>query len=90
MSILLSFAHVRLSAALYPEYGVISQYEGRLLFDMMKISYEDMTCWYYVIELVLALYPVGQAPPAFATLGSAQDDPFEISDFGCWHSRVFL
>ena len=58
--ILLSFAHVRLSAALYPEYGVISQYEGRLLFDMMKISYEDMTCWYYVIELVLALYPVGQ------------------------------
>lgn len=58
--ILLSFAHVRLSAALYPEYGVISQYEGRLLFDMMKLSYEDMTCWYYVIELVLALYPVGQ------------------------------
>ena len=58
--ILLSFACVRLSAALYPEYGVISQYEGSLLFDMMKLSYEDMTCWYYVIELVLALYPVGQ------------------------------
>ncbi len=58
--ILLSFACVRLSAAIYPEYGVISQYEGRLLFDMMKLSYEDMTCWYYVIELVLALYPVGQ------------------------------
>ena len=58
--ILLSFARVRLSAALYPEYGVISQYEGSLLFDMMKLSYEDMTCWYYVIELVLALYPVGQ------------------------------
>lgn len=58
--ILLSFACVRLSAALYPEYGVISQYEGSLLFDMMKLSYEDMTCWYYVIELLLALYPVGQ------------------------------
>lgn len=58
--ILLYFACVRLSAAIYPEYGVISQYEGRLLFDMMKLSYEDMTCWYYVIELVLALYPVGQ------------------------------
>lgn len=58
--ILLSFACVRLSAAIYPEYGVISQYEGRLLFDMMKLSYEDMTCWYYVIELALALYPVGQ------------------------------
>ena len=58
--ILLSFACVRLSAAIYPEYGVISQYEGRLLFDMMKLSYEDMTCWCYVIELVLALYPVGQ------------------------------
>lgn len=58
--ILLPFACVRLSAALYPEYGVISQYEGRLLFDMMKLSYEDMTCWYYVIELMLAIYPVGQ------------------------------
>ena len=56
----LSFARVRLSAALYPEYGVISQYEGSLLFDMMKLSYENMTCWYYVIELVLAIYPVGQ------------------------------
>lgn len=55
--ILLSFACVRLSAAIYPEYGVISQYEGRLLFDMMKLSYEDMTCWYYVIELVLASIP---------------------------------
>ena len=40
--ILLSFACVRLSAAIDPEYGVISQYEGRLLFDMMKLSYEDM------------------------------------------------
>ena len=58
--ILLPFACVRLSAAIDPEYGVIRQYEGRLLLDLMKLSYEDMACWYYVIELVLALYPVGQ------------------------------
>lgn len=70
--ILLSFARVRLSAALYPEYGVISQYEGRLLFDMMKLSYEDMTCWYYVVELVLVLYPVGQKEDeAYDILSSA-------------------
>ena len=30
----------------------MSQYESRMLLDMMRLSYEEMQCWYYVIELV--------------------------------------
>jgi recombinational DNA repair protein (RecF pathway) len=53
------FAHIRYTAALFPEYAVIRQYEGELLFDMMKLSYEDMAYWFYLIELTEKLFPPG-------------------------------
>lgn len=53
------FAHIRYTAAFFPEYAVIRQYEGELLFDMMKLSYEDMAYWFYLIELTEKLFPPG-------------------------------
>lgn len=41
------------------DYAVMSQYEGTLLFDMMKCTYEEMTCWYYLIELIEKCFPEG-------------------------------
>lgn len=35
----------------------MSQYESRMLLDMMNLSYEEMQCWYYVIELVSIFFP---------------------------------
>ena len=35
----------------------MTQYEGGLLFDMMAIPYEEMSEWYYVIELASLLFP---------------------------------
>ena len=58
---LLSLAEIRLSAILFPEYGVIRQYDGRLLLDMMSMSYEEMQQWYYVIELVMHVFPENQS-----------------------------
>lgn len=58
---LLSLAQIRFSAILFPEYGVIRQYEGRLLLDMMGMSYEEMQQWYYVIELMMHLFPENQS-----------------------------
>lgn len=60
MGLTAPFALIRYSASLYPDYGVLNQYEGNLLFDMMKLSYEDMECWYFLIELADALFPVGE------------------------------
>lgn len=57
---LLPLAQIRLSAMLFPEYGVIRQYEGRLLLDMMRMDYGEMQQWYYVIELAMHLFPENQ------------------------------
>lgn len=53
------FSHIRYTAAIFPEYAVLRQYEGELLFDMMKLSYEDMAYWFYLIELTEKLFPPG-------------------------------
>ena len=58
---LLSLAEIQLSAILFPEYGVIRQYEGRLLLDMMRMDYGEMQQWYYVIELAMHLFPENQS-----------------------------
>ncbi len=58
---LLPLAQIRLSAMLFPEYGVIRQYEGRLLLDMMRMDYGEMQQWYYVIELAMHLFPENQS-----------------------------
>lgn len=51
------FAHIRYTGA-EGEYLVLSQYEGKLLFDIMKLTYEEMTCWYCLIETAEKLFPL--------------------------------
>lgn len=51
------FSLIRYTASIEGDYAVLSQYEGRLLFDMMKIPYEEMQYWFYVIELTEKLFP---------------------------------
>ncbi len=42
------------------EYRVAVQYEGRSFFNILSLSYEEMQCWYYVIELTEELFPEEQ------------------------------
>lgn len=35
--LMLPFAHIRFTGAFYPDYSIMTQYEGGLLFDMMAI-----------------------------------------------------
>ena len=58
---LLPFAQIRFTAMQFPSYCVMRQYEGTLLLDMMKMTYEEMQPWYYVIELALQLFPQEQS-----------------------------
>ena len=58
--VMLPLSCIRFSASLQADYGRMSQYEGRLLLEMMKLTYEEMNSWYYVIELVLSLFPMGE------------------------------
>ena len=67
--LMLPFAHIRFTGAFYPDYSIMTQYEGGLLFDMMAIPYEEMSEWYYVIELASLLFPEEEADEeAFDTL----------------------
>lgn len=69
---LLPLSHLRFSASLSTDYGRMSQYEGEPLVDTLKLSFEDLTAWYYVIELVLSLFPVGESDlTAYQALGQA-------------------
>lgn len=54
------FSFLRYTASIEGDYAVLSQYEGRLLFDMMKLPYEEMGYWFYVIELAEKLFPQGE------------------------------
>ena len=49
---MVSFTFLRFTAQRDGEIFFMSQYESRMLLDMMRLSYEEMQCWYYVIELV--------------------------------------
>ncbi len=67
---LLPLSHLHFSAALSSDYGRMSQYEGEPLVDTLQLSFEDLTAWYYVIEMLLSLFPVGEADPlAYQVLG---------------------
>lgn len=54
------FSLIRYTCAVEGEYALLGQYEGRLLFDMMKLPYEDMAYWFYIIELSEKLFPQGE------------------------------
>lgn len=54
---MVSFAFLRFTAWKDGENFFMSQYESRMLLDMMNLSYEEMQCWYYVIELVSIFFP---------------------------------
>lgn len=54
------FAHLRFTASCWEEQGVLRQYEGQLLFDVMNLSYEELFFWSYLIELAEKLFPPGQ------------------------------
>lgn len=42
------------------DHPVMMQYESEKILDMMTLSYKDMQCWYYVIELAEELFPQEQ------------------------------
>lgn len=54
---MVSFTFLRFTAWVDGDAFFMSQYEGRMLLDMMELSYEEMQCWYYVIELVNTFFP---------------------------------
>lgn len=54
------FARIRFTASGLEEQGVLCQYEGQLLFDVMRLSYEELFFWSYLIELAEKLFPPGQ------------------------------
>lgn len=58
--IMAPFARLRFTAACPEEQGVLRQYEGQLLFDVMNLSYEELFFWSYLIELAEKLFPPGQ------------------------------
>ena len=93
--LMLPFAHIRFTGAFYPDYSIMTQYEGGLLFDMMAIPYEEMSEWYYVIELALLLFPEEEADEeAFDTLLSGgraakqKGDGFRDSSQASCHCRL--
>lgn len=53
------FAHIRYTGA-DGDFLVLGQYEGKLLFELMKLTYEEMSCWYYLIEAAEKLFPLNQ------------------------------
>lgn len=58
---LLPFARLRVSL-LRSEQGTIAvQYEGRPILDTLAFSYDELCCWYCAAELVLTLFPEGEA-----------------------------
>lgn len=54
------FSWLRFSIHRFSDYGVMSQYEGSLLFDMMKCTFEEMSCWYFLIELTEQCFLEGE------------------------------
>lgn len=73
--LLAPFAQLRYSAAGSGAAKILTQYEGRPLLDMMRLSYEDMTRWYYVVEIAETFFPEGQADGeayALLTAGAAE------------------
>lgn len=66
------FAIIRFTASVEDDFAVLSQYEGRLLFDIMKLPYEEMTYWFYVIELTENSSPSGRKTTAPMTPFSRQ------------------
>ncbi len=59
--LLFPFAYLRYTAVLQEYSRVFVQYEGKLLFPIAALSYEDIACWYYAAEIALLVFPEGQA-----------------------------
>lgn len=51
------FAYIRYTAVKSGDMILVNQYEGRLLFDMMDMPYEDIVYWYFVSEVAEKFYP---------------------------------
>lgn len=56
----LPFTFLRFTVTATGDHPVMMQYESEKILDMMALSYEDMQCWYYVIELAEELFPQEQ------------------------------
>ncbi len=56
----LPFTFLRFTVTGTGDHPVMMQYESEKILDMMALSYEDMQCWYYVIELAEELFPQEQ------------------------------
>jgi DNA repair protein RecO len=66
---ILPFSHLFFSALIDDEHARITQYEGRSIIDVLSLSMEDLSCWYYVTELADIFYPEREAAPnAYAVL----------------------
>lgn len=69
--LLAPFTLLRYSAAESAAGKILTQYEGRPLLDMMRLSYGDMARWYYVVEIAETFFPEGQADgEAYALLAA--------------------
>lgn len=70
--VLFPFAHLRYSAVESGELTLLTQYEGQLFFSMMELSYEEITRWYYAVEIACHFFPEGEADgDAYALLAAA-------------------
>lgn len=57
---MIPFTLLQFSVSVSDEGFVMAQYEGSNLLDMMKFSYDEMRCWYYVIEIIEEFFPYEQ------------------------------
>lgn len=66
------FAILRYSAAESGVVQILTQYEGTAVLDTAALSYEELTRWYYAVEIAEQFFPEGQADgTAYALLGAA-------------------
>lgn len=69
---LFPMASLRFSAVRNHDLFVMTQYEGQLPFSFLDLPYEDITRWYYAIEIANAFFPMGEPDPdVYALLACA-------------------
>ncbi len=69
---LFPMASLRYSAVRQGDLAVITQYEGSVPFSFLDLPYEEITRWYYAIEIANRFFPEGEPDPGvYALLGAA-------------------
>lgn len=68
---LFPMASLRYSAVRQGELAIITQYEGNVPFSFLDLPYEEITRWYYAIEIANRFFPEGEPDPGVYALLSA-------------------